>query len=69
MGYGLWVNLIQRAEPHRVERFVLLLIRRAVAAQVAFERQTLKPVFSPLIGARVETSRLSAMDICGSGGV
>jgi hypothetical protein len=34
--------------------------RLAVAVQVAFERQTLKPGFH-LIGARVETRRLSAM--------
>jgi hypothetical protein len=55
MGYGLWVNLIQRAEPHR-ERGVRLFdleperggadVPPAVALQVAFERTTLKPVFS-----------------------
>jgi hypothetical protein len=40
----------------------------AVAVQVAFERHILKPGFH-LIGARVETRRLSAMGSYGSGGV
>jgi hypothetical protein len=41
---------------------------RGVAVQVAFERHILKPVFH-LMGARVETRRLSAMGSYGSGGV
>jgi hypothetical protein len=44
IGYGLWVNLIQRAAPH-LDHHRALLLRRAlaVALQVAFERQILKP--------------------------
>jgi hypothetical protein len=52
-GYRLWVNLIQRAEPHLdlealevVELGLVALELRQVALQVAFERRTLKPVFS-----------------------
>jgi hypothetical protein len=52
MGYGLWVNLIQRAEPHLVLLHVLVQLDPVVAVQVAFERQTLKPVFH-LIGYRL----------------
>jgi hypothetical protein len=37
-----------------------------VAVQVAFERQILKPV-SHLIGARVETRRLSVIGVMGRG--
>jgi hypothetical protein len=45
-GYRLWVTLIQRAEPHRAG-ILLSGVRslRSVALQVAFERQTLKPLF------------------------
>jgi hypothetical protein len=41
---------------------------RGVAVQVEFEGHILKPVI-PLIGARFETRRLSAMGSYGSGGV
>ena len=55
-GYRLWVNLIQRAEPHRDDAAQPpgLLRRRArdVALQVAFERQISKPVFH-FIGYRL----------------
>ena len=46
-------------------------VQRGVAAQVAFERHILKPVFHLIIGARVETSaaRLSDAGLCGSGEV
>jgi hypothetical protein len=43
IGYGLWVNLIQRAEPHRVVlqqqhgAHLLPGLHRRVALQVAFE--------------------------------
>jgi hypothetical protein len=43
-------------------------VRQVVAVQVAFERHILKPGFH-LIGARVETRRLSATNTYGSGGV
>jgi hypothetical protein len=65
----LWVNCTQLVQPH------LGLFRRrrpnlspGVAVQVAFERRILKPGFH-LIGARVETRRLSAASIYGSGEV
>jgi hypothetical protein len=58
MGYGLWVNVIQRAAPHRGgEAGGHLFVRReharhlGVALPVAFERQILKPFFH-LIGFR-----------------
>jgi hypothetical protein len=43
-------------------------VDHVVAVQVAFERHVLKPDFH-LIGARVETRRLSDMGSYGSGGV
>jgi hypothetical protein len=59
MGYGLWVNLIQRAAPHLADGGGVRAagdghgcyglrrrsLSRAVALQVAFEMQTLKPAF------------------------
>jgi hypothetical protein len=52
----------------RTSRYRLSRYHHGVAAQVAFERHVLKPVFH-LIGARVETRRISDMGSYGSGGV
>jgi hypothetical protein len=49
MGYGLWVNLIQRAEPHREA----LCLVHDVALQVAFGKANLKNRFFHLIGYRL----------------
>jgi hypothetical protein len=38
IGYGSWVNLIQRAEPHLVAGAVEPRVRLVVAVQVAFEK-------------------------------
>jgi hypothetical protein len=50
----------------RLRQAPLQLIHLGVAVHVAFERRILKPVFH-LIGARVETRRLSAMAAMGQG--
>jgi hypothetical protein len=71
IGYGSWVNLIQRAEPYRgnllgVEdvqprRVVPRVVHHRAAVQVAFVKSKgLKPVFH-LIGSRVETRRFRAL--------
>jgi hypothetical protein len=36
IGYGLWVNLIQRAEPHRAREIDVQRDPRGVALQVEF---------------------------------
>jgi hypothetical protein len=41
MGYGAWVNLIQRAEPHRGGG-----VLQGVAVQVAFTSKTFETGFS-----------------------
>jgi hypothetical protein len=52
---GLWVNLIQRAEPHRVVR-----ARHDVAAHVAFETRIFETRISP-DGKSLETRRFQAV--------
>jgi hypothetical protein len=53
IGYGLWVSLIQRAEPHRVPpaspRSTVSTYSFSASVQrckLKFERQILKPFFS-----------------------
>jgi hypothetical protein len=55
-------RFIQLVQPHRVQLALVHLVDlpHAVAAQVAFGNQTLKPVFH-FVGSRLETRRFQAM--------
>jgi hypothetical protein len=56
IGYWLWVNLIQRAEPHCVR----LPPQRSAVQTLHLKKQTLKP-FRRLIASMVETRPFQAM--------
>jgi hypothetical protein len=52
IGYGLWVNLIQRAEPHRFAILQPVETRLRVAVQVAFEKANFEKPGFYFIGAQ-----------------